>query len=499
MVKRVIKAIKSSLKWKVTLGVALPLLLILGVFTAVDHAHLTKVMLNNLSLLASQSGMLVEENLRQQMVAVDFAGMQQMLNTISASQQFHNVYLLNPTGKVIFAPYQKDVGLQLNKQQTDCWACHRLPAERRPVSVIVQAADGVRVFRTMQPIENDPTCNRCHDPAQAIIGLLMIDVPTASFEAAVAGQLRDHLYWWIITIAATIGVVNLTLSRLVLSRVEGYSTILRTMTGQQSLPTLPADSEDELGKLAEAFNQMARQVEARRLENTALAAKLTQQNEQRGELVKRLIEAQEEERKRVARELHDQLGQSLGGLALKAAAAQRFLRAAPERASEQLEQIRNLADEATNEMHDLILALRPSVLDDLGLAAALRTTAARSLGAVGIQYTLDSQLNERLPQEIELAVYRIFQEALNNVVRHSGATQVEIELKKNEQGFEGNLKDNGQGFDPAEVALNGQERRGLGLLGMQERIAQCDGTLHIERRAGGGTTISIFIPLAGRQ
>jgi two-component system sensor histidine kinase UhpB len=147
-------------------------------------------------------------------------------------------------------------------------------------------------------------------------------------------------------------------------------------------------------------------------------------------------------------------------------------------------------------MYDIILDLRPSALDDLGLVAALRTHAERITQEAGIAFELDvSGMNGRLPPELETALYRIFQEALSNVVRHARATKLSITLICNNGAFEGNIVDNGRGFDLATIQANGDSARGLGLLGMQERISQCGGRLEITSNHGRGTHIHILIPM----
>jgi len=141
--------------------------------------------------------------------------------------------------------------------------------------------------------------------------------------------------------------------------------------------------------------------------------------------------------------------------------------------------------------------LRPSVLDDLGLAAALRSHAERVLNGSGITFKLDpSGLIKRLPPSIETALYRIFQEALSNVVKHSGADQVKITLAQRDGVFEGEIVDNGHGFNPEDIDREANSPHGLGLLGMQERLAQCGGSMDIISRKGEGTRIQVRIPLA---
>jgi signal transduction histidine kinase len=482
----------------VSLGVVFPLILILGIITFIDYIRMRDAMLSNLSLLASQSGQLIEDNLRQQMLKQDFTSMQEMLDTVSVSQNFRALYLLDTSGRIIFSPGDKNVGQKLDNTQPGCQPCHALPVAKRPSSIVISTAGGESVFRSMEPIENSPPCDKCHDPIQRNIGLLLIDIPTAPLESSIGGALRDNLILWISTILAVLIVVNLALNRFVLARLEGFVSIIRKMGSGQKLPQLPIQEADEIGNLAQAYNDMARQVEVRQAEIADLSNNLLRQSTQRGELLKRLISAQEDERRRIARELHDELGQSISGLALRVEVIQRLLSSNPERASDQLDQVKNLIVDTSNQMYDLILALRPSVLDDLGLAAALRAFETRLFGDVAIEFVLDdTQFTERLPQEIETLLYRIFQEAITNVFRHSRATQLSISLAKNRDGFVGKVADNGMGFDLAAFQNNGDNRRGLGLLGMQERIAQCGGELKIETSPGHGTIIQIQIPLEG--
>ncbi|UCC51141.1 MAG: sensor histidine kinase [Anaerolineaceae bacterium] len=148
-------------------------------------------------------------------------------------------------------------------------------------------------------------------------------------------------------------------------------------------------------------------------------------------------------------------------------------------------------------MYEIILDLRPSALDDLGLVPALRGHAQRLLEHDELDFTIDgSALQSRLPVEVETAIFRIVQEALNNTVRHAKATQVRASLACTNGVFTGEIVDNGQGFDPDTIRVDGRNGRGLGLLGMQERVSQCGGKLEVISKPGQGTRITIWIPLS---
>lgn len=490
--------LRRSLRLRLTLGVALPLLLILGIFTAIEYTRHRALVLTNLTTLASHSGQVIESSLRHAMLESDFDEVQTLLDTLGDSEEIQQVYLLDTTGRVIFSPNGDQTGRQLHNELPGCQQCHEQTPADRPDSIVVTDDDGQRVFRSMHPIENSPACEGCHGPDERLLGLLMTDISMAPIEAPLRADFRENLLWWGGTIIVSVGVVNLALSRLVLGRIERLAAAIADF-GRDLLAPHPDDEQpDEIGRLAAAFDVMAEQVENRNAENEQLSARLQAQSAQRGELLRRVITAQEDERRRVARELHDEMGQALSGLAMRTEAIADLVRSNPERALEQLDVTRDMLNEATEHMYALILALRPSALDDLGLAVALRTYAERLFEDSSVSFTLDhSQLGPRLPSEIETSLYRVCQEALTNVLRHAGASSVRVTLARKGDSFEGEIRDDGQGFDPASIPANGQSGRGLGLLGMRERVTQCGGTLEVTAEPGKGTRLLIHIPLTG--
>jgi signal transduction histidine kinase len=488
--------VNRSLRAKLALGLILPLVLILGPFTAIEYRRHRDALLQQLSLLASHSGRVIRHNVRHEMVEVDLAGVQELVDKVGQSEEFRVVYLLDPSGRVIFAPGGEGRGTQLDNRQPDCQPCHRLSPEERPASVVVTANDGQRVFRSMVPIENDEECTSCHERGQRLLGLLLTDIPMAPVEGMLAKNLRHNLLWWAGMILATLLVVSLGTSRLVIRRLRRVAdTLARFGQGQLDL-RLPADSADEIGQLAAAFNEMGRSIQSEEAKNRALSADLHRHAERQRDLLKRLISAQEEERRRVARDLHDDLGQELAGLAVGLQGVERLWTADPDQALRTLRQMRRQITEVTDRAYAMIVALRPSALDDLGLVPALRAQAERTLTTSGVQFELDAgDLKRRLPQELETALFRTFQEALSNVVRHAGAKQVRMSLAALDGTLEGEIADDGRGFVPEAVSTDGHDPRGLGLLGMQERMALCGGSLEILSRPGAGTRLRIRIPL----
>ena len=247
-------------------------------------------------------------------------------------------------------------------------------------------------------------------------------------------------------------------------------------------------ANDELGDLAEAFNQMA--IELGRMDE------LRQEREQlRTQLLEGIITAQEEERRRIARELHDSTSQSLTSLIVNL----RMLEACSDldQVRSQSQLLRQSVRQTLDEVHTLAVQLRPPVLDDLGLHAAL----GRFIKEFRMRYhiSVDFQVigfeHERLPSAMETAIYRILQEALTNAARHANAEHISVLLEERDGIVSGIVEDDGQGFDAETVLHNGLEPYKLGLYGMQERAQQLGGSLVIESKPGQGTTIYVRIPL----
>jgi len=252
--------------------------------------------------------------------------------------------------------------------------------------------------------------------------------------------------------------------------------------------------------LGVAFDQLEERVRERTAElaatnetlSSAIAARERAEAARR-DVVRRLATAQEDERRRIARELHDQIGQYLAALGLGLKALET---AAPEASSadQQLRHLRGLTDLIGTEVHNLALEIRPTALDDLGLSAALSTYAEEWATRSGVKVDFQNAGvdGERLPPAVETAVYRVVQEAMTNVLRHARASHVSLVLQRTSQGVVAVVEDDGRGFDPAAAS---QTSGRLGLLGMRERVELVEGHLTVESAPGGGTTVIARIPL----
>lgn len=212
--------------------------------------------------------------------------------------------------------------------------------------------------------------------------------------------------------------------------------------------------------------------------------------------VEQVIEAQEIERRRLAGDIHDGISQRLVTLSYRLDAAAQAARSPADHAAltEQLDRARELADLTLQEARAAISGLRPPVLDDLGLSGGL-ASLARSIPQIGIEVDL---ADTRLPDHIELALYRIAQECLQNVVKHARATVARLSFSADDQTARLEIADDGVGFDTLERPLGSDEMGGYGLLSMAERAEIVGGRLNIRSRPGAGTTVTATIPLPAR-
>jgi PAS domain S-box-containing protein len=232
--------------------------------------------------------------------------------------------------------------------------------------------------------------------------------------------------------------------------------------------------------------------------NRALEAEMAQRQHAEKEhkkLLRRLADAQENERARISRELHDQLGQELTALKLGLRLVKNQGSAIPA-VRQSVGKLEQLAGSLMQEVHRLAWELHPAVLDDLGLEAALRryTTEWSENNRLPVDFHGTGMETVRLPLELETALYRVAQEALTNILKHANARRVSVLLERHPNLVSLIVEDDGAGFDAAAIFQAARSRGKLGLLGMQERVTLAGGTIEIESTSGTGTTIFARIP-----
>jgi signal transduction histidine kinase len=273
----------------------------------------------------------------------------------------------------------------------------------------------------------------------------------------------------------------------------GYAKIARDLTEAKKL-------EEELRRYRTQLETLVVERTAE-LEQTNVSLRQEFLDRQRAEeerigLLRRIVTTQEEERSRIARDMHDQLGQQITALRLKIATIAEDASIGP-RLAREIEGLQESAARLDSEIGFLAWELRPAALDDLGFVAAIKVFVAEW----SRHYQIPAELHvgnvegKLLTPEVETNLYRITQEALNNVYKHSDAKNVNVVVERRKREMLLIIEDNGRGFEPSENRTNKESGSGLGVVGMRERAAIVGGTLEIESAPGKGTTIFARVPL----
>ncbi len=236
------------------------------------------------------------------------------------------------------------------------------------------------------------------------------------------------------------------------------------------------------------------------IENAGLHQNM-RENKVRQELLHETFAIQEEERRRIARELHDETSQLLASLSANLEVAASMLPEDTDEVKSIIKKSQILSTSILERTHKLIYQLRPTLLDDLGLVAATRWLVGSSLGDVGIKVVFKLKGRERrFPAKVETELFRVVQEIVANIIRHARADNVAVVLNFHPGSVTVRISDDGCGFDVNEAVTSKKRPRGLGLLGMRERIELINGTIRIDTKLGGaGTIIDIDIPIKGED
>jgi signal transduction histidine kinase len=656
-----------SLRFKITVGVAVPLLIILSTISYLQYKSHRDMMMENLMRSASNTGDIIEASLQHAMLTNDFSEVQQIVDEIARREGIRGLFLLDKQGRIVMSAAGKQVGTVMSLDDPTCQACHQYETINRNLSMVFTGMEEERVFRNLNPIDNHENCQGCHNPQDKLSGVLITDFSMADIDRHLAMDRRDNFLWSAGIIAVTILIVGLMLNRLVITRLERFAEAIRSLDKGDLDQRVVLGDNDEIGELANSFNSMAdglrekaklewkvkrrteelqaqterlstlntiaatvsqsldleeilygaldkvvelmklragwiflpdrqgemlqlmvhcglseafAQAELKRelegcicrevfesgqtiifedmarcprlspkvleregltyhasvplkskdkvlgviniagddrcrpppftegelqlltaigqqigvaVENAALYEELQQRESLRGQLLEKVIIVQEEERKRISRELHDETGQALTSLmvGLKVLQGTTSLQEVQEKTS----QLRAVAAQTLDGVHRLALELRPSVLDDLGLVAAMQRHARDWGKNFGLSVDFQATgLDRRLSPQVETTAYRIVQEALTNVARHADAQNVSVLLEYRGDSVVCIVEDDGRGFDVRKV-LEAKGMRRLGLYGMQERISLVGGKLTVESTAGLGTTVFVEIPL----
>lgn len=365
------------------------------------------------------------------------------------------------------------------------------------------------------------SCRTCHGrsrPAQAVMAMAPLR-PVAwavclktpeSPALARSSTLRNTLLWLGPVVMAFGLLFAYGAAQSVLRPVRILTRASERIASGTLTEVIPDLGRDELGRLGRSLDRMRaalkasidtvedanasleRRVEDRTRDLKALSKQLADREEARARLLRQVITAQEDERKRLARELHDETCQTISALAMRLGSlTQRDGTPAPE-----LLEARALAVRALDELHRLIYDLRPSVLDDLGLWSAIRWYAERQLSARGVAVRCEfADVDRRLPPLYETALFRVSQEAISNIAKHADAEQVLIQGQIRGDVLTIEIEDDGKGFDPAVSRAPSPDGHGWGLLGITERVDALGGHVEIDSAPDQGVRLVVTVTL----
>ncbi|MBN1584412.1 MAG: GAF domain-containing protein [Anaerolineae bacterium] len=658
-----------GLRFKITAGVLLPLLIILSILAYVRHTNYRNLLIKNLQTSAANAGEIIEGSLQHAMLTNNFSTLEQIVDNIAKQPRVYDLFLLSKSGHVLISTEEDMAGTTIDLDDPTCQACHRHKAALRNENVVLVTGEQEKLFRNVNALENSQECQACHDPQSRVLGVLISDFDMTSIEQALAIDQRNSLLWFGGSIVLILLIVDLLMSRMVVGKLEQFALAVKRISRGDLDVKVDGESKDEIGDLARAFNLMAdglkenveleqslkiqtQQLQAQTarlsmlntisatvnqslnlieilnsaldkvfelmrlkagwivlhqdqddednlvtcrglpreialahvhctwnrcvcskvlqagkpeifaempehscptseyfrqrglvfracvpliskdrvlgvmslvgdsangvskltegmlemliaigrqigmaVENASLYQELQQEEMLRRKLLERLFTVQEQERKRIALELHDQTGQPLTSLIMTLgvlADAQSL-----DEIHLRVQALRDMAAQVLKEVHDLSLELRPSVLDDLGLFAALRQHHKEYQGRfhIPVDFQIVGMDNGRLPSDVETALYRIVQEALTNVAKHAGAQNISVLLENRKSSVMLIVEDDGCGFDVMGVMDSYAREERLGLYGMRERASLLGGTLTIESTPNVGTTVFVEIPL----
>jgi two-component system sensor histidine kinase UhpB len=472
----------KGLRFKIIVGLISLLTLTMTILFTVQYFHHRKKMIYNLQEnISPHLTQMVNDVLKSSMLSKNKDEMKYILEAVQQYPDVKNIFILNRIGRIIISINDRDMGRIINIRDSTCQVCHHGATKALNKTVIYSSSEGEKIFRNVNPIYIRKECFSCHKPEEKIAGVLVTDFTLNNIEKQLRAELKENLLFLFFAIGISTLVIGIALNQLVLKKLRHFVEAASLFGRGDFKGTISFKSDDEIKKLADSFNQMAKTVtEKMRLERTYLS---------------RIIETQENERRRISRELHDEIGQALYAIQFNLEMIDKDLPQTTSLVRERLGEAKSLSSQTLTAMRQLSLDLRPTMLDDLGLVPTLRWYVQNFSNRLNICSTFEAMgFEEKLPPQIETAFYRIVQEALNNIAKHARANRVEISLVKRDWRIFASIQDNGSGFDLSKVLHPESPERGFGIVGIQERVSLLGGQLDIQTRPGFGTLIRIEIP-----
>ncbi len=475
--------IRSSLRARVALGVALPVMLMMTGLSLFHYWRELEILEEQIRLSAVQLGDMLNNSISHAMLVKDEGHLMATLSDVSSMENVQQVQIIGISGQVLVAGDTITETASVELSDPECWTCHQFSVDQRPRAIELQ--DPNSVLRISTPVSNYPECSVCHQETGHHLGILLIDMSLADVRSHLREDLRLELA---ITVAATgiiaVGMFHL-LNRMVVRRIESFRKPLRAYASGDYSVRLEqsAGIEDEISQLAHTFNLMADEIE-RYIQELDERSKVRQQ-------------AIIEERERISRELHDGVAQVLGYVTTKSNAVRLMLkknRLAD--ADRHLHQLEIAAQDLFVDIREAILGLRVASQVDSDLSDALVDYIQQFnlMSDVTAQVVLPSRPIENLPPETVMHMLRVVQEALTNARKHAHATQIQVSLFQDNGALRLKIEDNGQGFSRREASR--RNNGNFGLSTMQERANEIGAQLKIRSEVGVGTQVILKLDIA---
>lgn len=472
-----------SLRFKIALGMIVPVVIALLILSWVHYLRERRVLESQLQSTASQLGEVMLGSLHHAMQTNNTEMAAHILEDVGNLENVDRVQLLDMEGMVILDSLNENQGSRRLVDEPGCIECHSVPADVMPRAAAIHGTSNI--LRIETPVFKMPECMDCHAEAEPYLGILLMDVSLGAVQQHVQGDL------YITLIISLVGVLILAISIyflmdwLIVRRVEAFRGPLKEF----SLGDLSARItgkyifDDELTDLVNAFNQMADRLEF-----------YDHEQEERSKVRQHAIM---EERERIARELHDGFAQLPVYVNTKAGAVRFMLEKGQlDTAKLYLSQLEDAARELSDEVREAIISLRLSAQVGAGLKNGLQSYVDQLSRLSRLQIVLDISPdidNDLLDPETELQLFRIAQEALTNVRKHSGASQVKVSLYCTDDILRLVVSDNGKGFDQERTRPRGQS--GFGIQNMSERAQAIGAELFYEPKPEGGTRLMVTLNL----
>lgn len=472
----------KSLRFKISIGLVGLLSFTMSILFIIQYVqHREKLISNLQENISPHLTQMVNDVLKSSMLSKNKSEMKYILEVAHQYPDVKNIFILNRIGRIIISIDDKEVGKIIDIHDPTCQACHHRTTEALNKTVIYSSLAGEKIFRNVNPIYNRKECFSCHHPEEKITGVLVTDFTLENIETQLQGELKGNILLLFFIIGISTLVIGIALDQLVIKKIQ-YFVEAASIFGQGDFKRIISiKSDDEMRRLADSFNQMAKTLmEKMRLERKYLS---------------QIIEAQENERKRISRELHDEIGQALTAIKFDLDIIDKDLPPTFPIVRERLMEAKSLSNQVLTAMRQLSMDLRPTMLDDVGLIPTLRWYTQKFSDRLNIPASFQAVgFEKKLPARIETGFYRIIQEALNNIAKHSEASRVEISLERRDSIISASITDNGKGFDLDKVLRPDSLERGFGIIGMQERISFLGGRLIFNRdRILGPTSILRFL------